>query len=60
MNITKKTIPINEYSKKVDKIIAEGGTVNEQLVKMLEMIGGKVITTGTEPSKINKRIKTIK
>ena len=60
MNKTKKTIPINDYTKKVDKIIAEGGTVDEQLVKMLEMIGGKVITTGTKLSRINKRLKTVK
>ena len=60
MNITKKTIFINEYSKKVDEIIASGKSVDEQLVDMLEMVGGKVVTTGTEPSKINKRIKTVK
>lgn len=48
MNKTKKTIPIHDYSKKVDKIIADGGTVDEQLVKILEMVGGKVIDCGLE------------
>lgn len=45
VNKTKKTIPIHDYSKKVDKIIASGKPVSEQLVDMLEMVGGKVIST---------------
>lgn len=48
VNKTKIKAPIHDYSKKVDKIIADRGTVDEQLVKMLEMVGGKVIDCGQE------------
>lgn len=68
MKNNKKTMSIHDYNKKIDKIIASGKPVHEQLVDMLEMIGGKIIdceleetqnvTTGikkTFPQTVQKR-----
>ena len=43
MNKDKKITNIHDYSKEVDKIIATKKPVHEQLMAMLELVGGRFI-----------------
>lgn len=44
VNKDRKTCTVNEYTALVDKIIATKKPIDEQLVDLLEALGGKVIT----------------
>lgn len=54
MNKTKKITNLHDYTKEVDRVIASGKPVHEQLIDLLEMVGGKVVDVS-----LNKHDKSV-
>lgn len=54
MKNNKKITNVHDYTKEVDRIIASGKPIHEQLVDLLEMVGGKVVDVS-----LNKHDKSV-